>query len=140
MRAAGYEAWWVDGIDDNRLLQEAQKLSATVLTTDSMLMERRILRERIVPSFWLPPTLSIRNQLARVYREFKLTARAPRCMSCGGELVRGDKEQLRERIPPRTYRWLNDYYLCTRCEKLFWHGTHWQRIVKTLRELGQTSR
>ena len=27
-------------------------------------------------------------------------------MSCGGELRPGDKEALRERIPPRTYRWL----------------------------------
>ena len=49
-------------------------------------------------------------------------------MACGGQLVRADKEALRERIPPRTYRWRDEYFLCGRCGKLFWHGTHWDRI------------
>jgi uncharacterized protein with PIN domain len=41
-------------------------------------------------------------------------------MSCGGELLKGDKEALRERIPPKTYRWLGEYFVCGRCGKLFW--------------------
>jgi uncharacterized protein with PIN domain len=135
LRAAGYEARWEAGIDDDVLLQEARKLSATLLTTDSMLMERRLLRDRIIPSLWLPPTLTIAEQLALVFREFRLTVRTPRCMACGGELRRGDKESLREQIPPRTYRWLDEYFVCTRCGKLFWHGTHWARIRARLREL-----
>ena len=110
-------------------------LPATVLTTDGMLMERRLLRDRIIPAFWLPPTLSIPEQLALVFREFGLTLRGPRCMSCGGELRRGSKEALRERIPPRTYRWLDEFFVCGRCDKLFWHGTHWHRIVGTLAAL-----
>ena len=76
-------------------------------------MERRLLRDRIIPAFWLPPTLSIPEQLALVFREFGLTLRGPRCMSCGGELRRGSKEALRERIPPRTYRWLDEFFVCT---------------------------
>ena len=56
-------------------------------------------------------------------------------MSCGGELHRAAKEALRERIPPRTYRWLDKFFVCARCDKLFWHGTHWQRIMATLSEL-----
>ncbi len=56
-------------------------------------------------------------------------------MSCGGELHPGDKEALRERIPPRTYRWRDDYFVCARCDKLFWHGTHWRRIVGALAAL-----
>ena len=96
---------------------------------------RRLLRDGIIPSFWLPPTLSIAEQLALVFREFNLTLRGPRCMSCGGELHPGDKEALRERIPPRTYRWRDDYFVCARCDKLFWHGTHWRRIVGALAAL-----
>jgi hypothetical protein len=135
LRAAGYEAAWEPGIDDDRLLQEAQSLPATLLTTDAMLMERRVLRDRIIPVFWLPPTLSITEQLALVLREFGLTVRGPRCMSCGGELSHVSKEALRERIPPRTYRWLDEFFVCRRCDKLFWHGTHWQRILVKLTAL-----
>jgi uncharacterized protein with PIN domain len=128
LRAAGYEAAWQPDIEDDHLLKEARNLQATLLTTDAMLMERRVLRDRIIPVFWLPPTLSIPEQLALVFREFGLVVRGPRCMSCGGELRRAPKEALRDRIPPKTYRWLDDFFVCRRCDKLFWHGTHWQRI------------
>jgi uncharacterized protein len=135
LRAAGYEAAWQPDIADDELLRQARALPATVLTTDAMLMERRLLRDRIIPAFWLPPTLSIAEQLALVFREFGLTLRGPRCMNCGGELRRGSKEVLRERIPPRTYRWLDEFFVCGRCDKLFWHGTHWHRIMEALASL-----
>ena len=137
LRASGYEAAWEPGIDDDVLLKEAAGRSATLLTTDSMLMERRLLRERIIPALWLPPTLKMQQQLALVFRELGLAVRAPRCMSCGGKLVPVDKESVRERIPPRTYRWLDEYFICGKCGKLFWQGTHWQRIVGHLGRLGK---
>jgi uncharacterized protein len=135
LRAAGYEAAWQPDITDDDLLRQARGMGATVLTTDAMLMERRLLRDRIIPAFWLPPTLSISEQLALVFREFGLAVRRPRCMTCGGELRQADKETLQERIPPRTYRWLDEFFVCGRCGKLFWHGTHWQRIMVTLSAL-----
>ncbi len=54
-------------------------------------------------------------------------------MSCGGELRAQDKESLRDRVPPRTYRWLDEYFECRDCGKLFWHGTHWEKIQRQLR-------
>ena len=137
LRAAGYEAAWQADIADDELLRQARQVQATVLTTDAMLMARRLLRDRIIPAFWLPPTLSIPEQLALVFREFGLTLRGPRCMSCGGELRRGSKESLHERIPPRTYLWLDEFFVCRRCDKLFWHGTHWHRIVEALAALNR---
>lgn len=140
LRAAGYDARWEEGIDDSHFLREARRLGATALTTDSMLMERRVLRDRLIPFLWLPPTLSMADQLAIVFREFRLVRRAPRCMRCGGALRRVDKEALRERIPPRTYRWLDEYFVCERCNQLFWHGTHWLKIQRQLDEVaGETN-
>ena len=135
LRAAGYEAFWVSGIDDKVLLHEARKASAVILTTDSPLMEHGLIRDRVIPALWLPPTLKIPEQLALVFREFDLALLAPRCTSCSGELRRGDKDALKERIPPRTYRWLDKYFVCVRCDKLFWHGTHWQGIAGMLKIL-----
>jgi uncharacterized protein with PIN domain len=139
LRGAGYVALWDAGIADDQLLAKARQQNAAILTTDSMLMERRVLRDGVISSFWLPPTLSIADQLERVFQEFRLCIGSPRCMSCGGELVRGDKESLRERIPPKTFRWLDEYFLCARCGKLFWHGTHWHIIMQRLRALGRNS-
>ena len=38
-----------------------------------------------------------------------------------------------ERIPPRTARWKDEYFVCARCGRLFWEGTHWERIRERLR-------
>ena len=132
LRAAGYDARWQPDIADDQLVREARKMAATILTTDSLLMERRLLRDGIVPGYWLPPTLGIPEQLALVFREFSLRPGDPRCMSCGGELRAVEKEALRERIPPKTYRWLDEYFVCARCDRLFWRGTHWTRIERQL--------
>jgi hypothetical protein len=135
LRAAGYEAHWLPNIDDDDLLREARRLAVTLLTTDSMLMERRLLRDGHIPALWISPALTKRQQLGLVLSELGLGMREPRCMSCGGRLRPMDKESLRERIPPRTYRWLDEYFVCDDCGKLFWHGTHWQRIRAQLEKL-----
>ena len=140
LRAAGYEAFWTPHIADAALLERARELGAAVITTDSMLMERRLVRDRVIPAFWLPPTLSIAEQLDRVFREFNLCVGTPRCMPCGGELVATNKEELTSRIPPRTFRWLDCYYVCAGCGKLFWHGTHWSKIRDKLNALPECSR
>jgi hypothetical protein len=135
LRAAGYDALWEEGIDDDELLRQGVKHSAVILTTDSMLMERRVLRDGVIPALWMPPSLTIAGQLLLVFREFALAVRDPRCMSCGGELRRVAKESLQERIPPRTYVWLDQFFVCNRCDKVFWHGTHWERIRSELEAL-----
>jgi uncharacterized protein len=133
LRASGYEAIWIQDIDDDSLLHESVRLDAIILTTDSMLMERRVLRDGIIPAVWVPPTLTMLEQLALVFKELGLEMRDSRCMSCGGEMIEVDKEIVRGRIPPRTLKWLDEFFECKQCGKLFWHGTHWQRITSRLK-------
>jgi hypothetical protein len=138
LRAAGYEALWLPDLDDAALLREAQARGATLLTTDSLLLERRVICDGGIPTVWLPPAGRPPEQLARVFRELKLAPLAPRCMQCGGKLRLVDKATVAARIPPRTARWLEEYFVCAQCGHLFWRGTHWQRINACLRELSAT--
>lgn len=135
LRAAGYEAAWSPEIGDDALLRAVREQRAILLTTDSLLLERRVIRDGVIPTVWLPPLGRAPEQLARVFRELRLKPLSPRCMACGGELRQVDKTAVAARIPPRTARWLDDYFVCACCDQLFWHGTHWQRIAARLREL-----
>lgn len=135
LRAAGYEADWQPDIEDGALLAEARRLGALVVTTDSMLMERRLVRQRVILALWVPPALGIHQQLSSVLDELALPLQPPRCMMCGGPLELVDKETVRDRIPPKTWRWLDEFFLCARCGRLFWHGTHWERIRARLQNL-----
>ena len=69
-----------------------------------------------------------------VLHDLGLGLRTARCMTCGGELVPTPKEDVFPRIPPRTAKWLDEYFVCASCDRLFWEGTHWGRIAKALAE------
>lgn len=135
LRAAGYVARWEEAIDDADLLARAENEHAAVISTDSLLLERRNVVDGRVRVFWVPPACGVAGQMRLVLRRWNLVPREPLCMLCSGVLDRVDKESVRDRIPPRTYRWLDEYYMCRGCGRLFWRGTHWQRIRNQLATL-----
>jgi uncharacterized protein len=132
LRAVGCEAYWVQDITDCKLVAEAEQLRATIITTDSFLADRRPIANGTVRAIWVPPTLTRHEQLRLVRAELDLTGGPPRCMRCGGELLPVEKEAVKDRIPPKTYLWVNEYFQCDRCHQLFWRGTHWQRVWSQL--------
>lgn len=137
--ASGYEALWKPNIDDHDLINLTMNSSSILLTTDSMLFERRLLRDKIIKALWLPPTIKPKYQLFIVFDYFDLEVKDPRCMKCGGKLEEVSKESVIDKIPPRTLKWLNEYYACVNCKNLFWHGTHWKRIRPVIEELRNRS-
>jgi len=56
-----------------------------------------------------------------------------------GELVPVPKDSHRASIPPKTFAWLDTYFRCARCNKLFWQGTHWHRMDKAMQGLPRES-
>ena len=134
LRAAGCEAFWRQDISDADLVNEAMRTSAMIITTDSPLLDRRPITRGDVRAIWVPPTLTMLEQLRLVQAELSLPDRDldSRCMRCGGELAGVSKEAVKERIPPRTYLWRDEFWECRDCGQLFWNGTHWKRIRERL--------
>jgi uncharacterized protein with PIN domain len=148
LRAAGYEAKASrsPGLGDPRprsigprrgvdgLLDEAAAGGHLLLTSVDDLLDRRLVRDGRVLALWIPTGLEPTAQLALALADLGLPLRAPRCMSCGGVLESRPKPEVAPRIPPRTARWRDDYWTCGSCARLFWKGTHWERIAKALDE------
>lgn len=132
LRAAGYEALLKPELAVDRLPDEALRQGLVLLTSESEVFERRIVRDGSLLALWVPSALTMHEQLRLVLRDLGLGLGAPRCMACGGELVATPKHVVEPRIPPRTARWKDEYFLCTGCNQLFWQGTHWERIARAL--------
>jgi len=133
LRAAGYEARLAPGVPGHRLPDEALRRGLVLLTTEAEVLDRRIVADGSLVVVWVPSALTMAEQLHQAAVELGLTRREPRCMACGGGLVPTAKEAVRSRIPPRTALWQDDYFVCAECDRLFWRGTHWERIAATLR-------
>lgn len=131
LRAAGYETLRVSG-GGERALAEARRTGSLLLTSDAAVLGRRIVADGSVAALHVAMRETPVQQLGRVMRWRGLRLREPRCMSCGGALRPVAKQKVSERIPPRTARWRDEYFLCAGCGRLFWQGTHWQRISERL--------
>ncbi len=132
LRAAGYEARLAPAVPSYQLPDEALRRGLVLLTTDTEVLERRVVASGALRVVWLPSSLTVHEKLGLVLRELGLGLREPRCMACGGSLVPRAKGSVSARIPPRTARWKDEYFVCAGCDHLFWQGTHWERIVPRL--------
>ncbi len=133
LRAAGYEADCRPDSGD-ALLAAAVAAGQTLVTTDSRVLRRRAVARGEAAVAWLPSSEPLAAQLGMLLRDLGLELRAPLCMACGGTLVSVAKDEVLDRIPPRTRGWKDDYYDCRACGRLFWEGTHWEKIRRALQE------
>ncbi|MCS7016366.1 MAG: Mut7-C RNAse domain-containing protein [Gemmatales bacterium] len=135
LRAWGYDAVWQRDISDWELIRLAQREGRILLTSDSGIFRIGWVRDHDLPALLIPHGLKRHQQLEYVCQQLGLPRKEPRCMRCGGALRPVPKDEVWERIPPKTRLWLDQYYQCQRCGQLFWEGTHWQRIERALNEL-----
>jgi uncharacterized protein with PIN domain len=135
LRAAGYDACWQAYIADWDLIRLARREGRILLSSDTGIFRIGIIRDGDQLAVFLPHGLGKQEQLAYVLQRLNLRPGEPRCMACGGALVEVPKEQVRDRVPPRSFAWVEQVYECNRCGQLFWQGTHWQRIAVALRAI-----
>ncbi len=134
LRAAGYDAFWQYGIADADLVALALREGRWLLTSDLGILERRVITRGELLSLYIPRGTGAREQLGFVLGKLGLGVRGSRCMSCGGELARVSKGSVRDIVPERSWRRHEDFTRCRGCDKVFWQGTHWDRIAGRLRE------
>jgi len=132
LRAAGYHAACNPGVPDGELVRQAEREGRLLITSDTRMLERRVIRTGSVRSLYVPGGLSNEAALAYVLRKLDLPLRETRCMACGGVLEVVPKETVADAIPPKAYEFYSTFFRCTGCGKVFWHGTHWPSICATL--------
>jgi uncharacterized protein with PIN domain len=136
LRAAGYETEWRPGAAAHEVIGDVLEDERRILiTSDSRVLDRPEVHSEAIVVLWVPSNLRRIEQAAWIMRDLSLTPGKPRCMACGGELRCVDKGSVSDRIPPRTARWKNEYQLCRECGRLYWEGTHWDRIRTQLDRL-----
>jgi uncharacterized protein with PIN domain len=134
LRAAGYDAFWQAGIDDWDLIRLARREGRILLSSDTGIFRIGEVRDGDLPALFIVHGLKTEEQLVLVLRHWNLSPRDPRCMACGGVLIEVSREQVRDRVPPRSFARHEHFHQCQHCGRLFWQGTHWQRIARVLEQ------
>ena len=130
LRAAGYDAYYVrEGTDvsDGVLVRMAIEEGRVLLTSDKGFLERKPVRDGEV-LLLVVPHLPLEDQLCLVAGSFDLARRPSRCMGCNGELETVRPDAIVDRVPPGVIRYHQRFFRCRGCDRVFWHGSHWERI------------
>lgn len=122
LRLMGFDTLWRRDWTEPALARLAANEGRRVLTRSRALMCRRELRRSLLIADDDPD-----RQAAQVLREFGIVDRVRlwgRCTRCNGPIGAVTKAEVAGRIPPKTARWLDEYFLCADCDQLYWQGTH----------------
>lgn len=126
LRALGFDTALDPGLDDAGLARLAAEEGRVVLSRDFGLLKRRAVEfGRLVrahePSAQLHEILRVFG-LRPPYRAFS------RCVLCNAPLVPVAKAEILDRLLPLTRIHFHDFHLCPRCDKIYWPGSHHERM------------
>jgi uncharacterized protein with PIN domain len=131
LRILGYDTAYFSQIEDSDLVRIARAEGRMLLTRDRELTRRKGLKCLFIESD------SFEEQMGQLSRDLDLTVdgSASRCARCNTVLRSVDKEEVKERIPPYILRRHTHFSLCPQCDKVYWRGTHWQRMQQRLEDV-----
>jgi len=133
LRMLGFDVFYRNCLGDAELANISAKEKRVLLTRDRGLLKH----SQVVHGYWLRETDSW-QQTAEVLRRFGLMSDIrpfTRCMACNGILQKAAKEQVRRFLPPRVAEQHDDFRQCPECRRVYWKGTHHQRMEHWISEL-----
>ena len=74
-----------------------------------------------------------RYDLQNSFRPFSL------CLCCNGVLIPIEKEQILDRLKPLTKKYYTDFEQCGSCGKIYWCGSHHEKMAEMLRNVGTST-
>jgi len=58
------------------------------------------------------------------------------CLKCNCRIVEVSKESIQHRVPPRVYATFDHFCVCPQCRRVYWPGSHYQRMTAKLAAWG----
>src|SRR6266496_2944814 len=112
--------------EDSELAYIASAEERILLTRDRGLLKRGI----VTHAYYLRET-DPQRQVAELLRRYDLApAIRPlhRCIRCNGQLRTVPKEQISDRLEPKTREHYQEFSICVSCGQIYWKGSHYQKI------------
>ena len=136
LRILGCDSAYVPpDLSDDLAIKLAKESGRVLITKDSSLVQRAVLRG--VRSLYIEGD-SLEDELARISADFdidlKIRPDRTRCPFCNEKLKLVDRKGILDRkdVPRAVIRSHKRFLVCPSCGKLFWFGTHYWEMLRTL--------
>ena len=133
LRLLGFDTDYERDRDDPALAARAADGPRLLLTRDRGLLKRA----EVMHGYWLRSTDS-KEQAAEVLRRWRLAGHIrpfTRCLACNGMLAPVAKSDVLPELPPRVAAGYEEFHRCLVCQRVYWPGTHYERMLNWVQEL-----
>ena len=130
LRMLGFDTLYQNALPDRELVRISVEERRILLTRDRELLMHRELTHGVFVRGDRP-----RDQLRYLVERLDLHDSCrpfTRCMSCNGELEAIDRERAVNLVPPRVAERHREFRRCPGCERLFWRGSHYERMKRII--------
>jgi uncharacterized protein len=138
LRMFGFDTLYDSNIDDTDILDSSKYQGRIVLTSDRTLFKR--CKKKGIDTILTYKGTELEN-FVTIFSALNIKAinsqKFPHlCSCCNGLLgIITDKNLIKNQIPHRLLYSKNIFYECTKCNKIYWTGTHVQRISSLIKEI-----
>lgn len=137
LRLLGFDTLYRNNLQDNEIVDISLKEKRIILTRDVGLLKNK----RVTHGYWLR-SQQPKRQLREVVSRFdlkNLIRPFTRCLECNGDIQPVEKEAVFQRLAPKTRKYYQVFYQCVECGKIYWEGSHYQKMVSFLKDIENIS-
>ena len=137
LRMLGFNAVYQSCFSDPELVRISSSEHRILLTRDRGLLKHA----SITHGYWLRETDS-RRQAAEIVHRFDLPRCIrpfTRCMACNGTLHEVGMDRACQAVPPAIAQRHDQFQQCPDCGRVYWKGSHYDRMQRWIRELAAVS-
>jgi uncharacterized protein with PIN domain len=135
LRLLGFDTLYHNDYEDAELARLAFDEGRVLLTRD-----RRLLMRKAVVYGHCLRSMNPRRQLAAVLRRYHLEEAIDpwrRCLRCNGLLLPVAKEDVLDRLEPKTRLYYDEFHMCQACRRIYWKGSHTGPMERQKEEVRQ---
>lgn len=139
LRVIGYDTLFFDEKDDDKLIKIAVEEDRTILTRDTQIMERRLVTSGKLKAILIKqddPRVQLQEVVAKLNLDYHRNSFSL-CLECNQPLMPKSREEVQKLVPPYVFKTQDHYMECPVCHRIYWQGTHWQRMSRELNELAR---
>ena len=133
LRILGFDAEYYNQDNVSTLIIQALRDNRIIITRNSRLPKPTGIRIVLISSE------KINQQVPEVVGLLKLKLDSSRmftrCIICNRELAPIDKHQVKDKVPEYVFNTQEEFVTCPRCQRIYWQGTHWGNVARTLEEI-----
>jgi len=126
LRLLGFDTLYPDVQDDEKLRKISSERDSIILTRDKNLASRS--NALYIESDRLD------EQIRQVFQSLNLKVddALSRCSLCNEPIMEVEKWSVRCHVPEAVFFHHEEFWKCTKCNKIYWKGTHWKKIMKKI--------